>query len=176
MGPRRTNLALLVVLLAALATGGLAFAAGTGWGRPVVAGHAVAGLAHATGALAGLGPLSAMQLHVGAALVALPLLAWHTVARGGIRARRTDLSRRALIRAGGVAAGAGLPLLAVEGAPPAWRPARRPPPLHRVAPGGRNRGNGRRRPDPGDPVAGRPGPGPRPGRLAAAGPRRRRDP
>ena len=45
MGPRRTNLALLVVLLAALGTGGLAFAAGTGWGRPVVVGHAVAGLA-----------------------------------------------------------------------------------------------------------------------------------
>ena len=159
MGPRRTNQALLVVLLGALATGGLAFAAGTGWGRPVVVGHAVAGLAvlvlapwksvivrrglgrrsgpgrwasltfgvlvlaavaaglaHATGALAGLGPLSAMQLHVGAALVALPLLAWHTLARGGIRARRTDLSRRALLRVGGVAAGAGLLLLVVEGA------------------------------------------------------------
>jgi DMSO/TMAO reductase YedYZ molybdopterin-dependent catalytic subunit len=159
MGTRRTNLALLVVLLAALATGGLAFAAGTGWGRPVVIGHALAGLAvlvlapwksvivrrglarrsgpghwaslmfgalvlaavaaglaHATGALAGLGPVSAMQLHVGAALVAVPLLAWHTAARGGIRARRTDLSRRALLRAGAVAAGAGLLLLAVEGA------------------------------------------------------------
>ena len=159
MGPRRTNLALLVVLLAALGTGGLAFAAGTGWGRPVVIGHALAGLAvlvlapwksaiarrglarragpgrwasltfgvlvlaavaaglaHATGALADLGPVSAMQLHVGAALVAAPLLAWHTLARGGIRARRTDLSRRALLRAGAVAAGAGLLLLAVEGA------------------------------------------------------------
>ena len=159
MGPRRTNLALLVVLLAALGTGGLAFAAGTGWGRPVVIGHALAGLAvlvlapwksaivrrglarrsgpgrwasltfgvlvlaavaaglaHATGALAGLGPVSAMQLHVGAALVAAPLLAWHTAARGGIRARRTDLSRRALLRAGAVAARAGLLLLAVEGA------------------------------------------------------------
>jgi hypothetical protein len=143
MGPRRTNLALLVVLLAALGTGGLAFAAGSGWGRPVVIGHALAGLAvlvlapwksvivrrglarrsgpgrwasltfgglvlaavaaglaHATGALAGLGPVSAMQLHVGAALVAAPLLAWHTAARGGIRARRTDLSRRAPGRRG----------------------------------------------------------------------------
>jgi DMSO/TMAO reductase YedYZ molybdopterin-dependent catalytic subunit len=159
VGPRRTNLALLVVLLAALGTGGLAFAAGTGWGRPAVIGHALAGLAvlvlapwksaivrrglarrsgpgrwasltfgvlvlaavaaglaHATGALAGLGPVSAMQLHVGAALVAAPLLAWHTAARGGIRARRTDLSRRALLRAGAIAARAGLLLLAVEGA------------------------------------------------------------
>src|SRR5919107_5735481 len=45
MGPRRTNLTLLVVLVAALASGGLAFAAGTGWGRPVAVAHALAGLA-----------------------------------------------------------------------------------------------------------------------------------
>jgi DMSO/TMAO reductase YedYZ molybdopterin-dependent catalytic subunit len=159
MGPRRTNLALLIVLVAALATGGLAFAAGTGWGRPVLVAHGLAGLAvlvlapwksvvvrrglarrsgagrwasvafgalvlaavaaglaHASGALAGLGPVSAMQVHVGAALAAVPLLAWHALARGGGRPRRTDLSRRALLRAGAVAGGAGLLLLAVEGA------------------------------------------------------------
>jgi DMSO/TMAO reductase YedYZ molybdopterin-dependent catalytic subunit len=158
MSPRRTNLGLLVVLVAALATGGLAFAAGTGWGRPVLVGHGLAGLAvlvlapwksaivrrglvrrsgpgrwvslafgvlvlaavaaglgHATGALDGLGPLSAMQVHVGAALAAVPLLAWHAAARGGVRARRADLSRRALLRAGAVAAGAGLLLLVLEG-------------------------------------------------------------
>jgi DMSO/TMAO reductase YedYZ molybdopterin-dependent catalytic subunit len=150
---------LLVVLVAALATGGLAFAAGTGWGRQVVVAHALAGLAvlvlapwkspivrrglarragpgrwvsvtfgvlvlvavaaglaHATGTLTALGPVSAMQVHVGAALVALPLLAWHAAARGGARPRRTDLSRRALLRAGAVAGGAGLLWLAVEGA------------------------------------------------------------
>jgi DMSO/TMAO reductase YedYZ molybdopterin-dependent catalytic subunit len=159
VGPRRTNLALLVVLVVALATGGLAFAAGTGWGRPVLVGHAVAGLAvlvlapwkspvmrrglarragpgrsasvafgvlvlvavaaglaHTTGAWTALGPVSAMQVHVGAALAAVPLLAWHAAARGGVRARRTDLSRRALLRAGAVAATAGVALLAVEGA------------------------------------------------------------
>ena len=159
MGPRRTNLALLLVLAAALATGGLAFAAGTGWGRPVVVAHGLAGLAvlvlapwksvvvrrglarrsgagrwasvafgvlvlvavaaglaHATGALSRLGPVSAMQVHVGAALVAVPLLVWHAVARGGARPRRTDLSRRALLRAGVVAGGAGLLLLAIEAA------------------------------------------------------------
>ena len=159
MGPRRTNLALLVVLVAALASGGLAFAAGTGWGRPVVVAHALAGLAvlalapwkspvvrrglarragpgrwasvtfgvlvlvavaaglaHATGTLTGIGPVSAMQVHVGAALAAVPLLAWHAAARGGARARRTDLSRRALLRTGAVAATAGLALLVVEGA------------------------------------------------------------
>jgi DMSO/TMAO reductase YedYZ molybdopterin-dependent catalytic subunit len=159
MGARRTNLALLIVLVAALATGALAFAAGTGWGRPVVVAHGLAGLAvlvlapwksvvvrrglarrsgpgrwasvgfgvlvvvavaaglaHATGAAARLGPVSAMQVHVAAALAAVPLLAWHAAARGGARARRTDLSRRALLRTGAVAGGAGLLLLAVEGA------------------------------------------------------------
>jgi DMSO/TMAO reductase YedYZ molybdopterin-dependent catalytic subunit len=158
MGARRTNLALLVVLVVALASGGLAFAAGTGWGRPVVVAHGLvglavlvlapwksvivrrgltrrsgpgrwasvafgvlvvvavaAGLAHAGGTLARLGPVSAMQVHVGAALAAVPLLAWHILARGGARARRADLSRRALLRAGAVAGGAGLLLLAVEG-------------------------------------------------------------
>src|SRR5829696_8693814 len=208
MGPRRTNLALLVVLVAALATGGLAFAAGTGWGRPVVVAHVLAGLAvlvlapwkspivrrglarragpgrwasvafgvlvlvavaagiaHATGTLVRLGPVSAMQVHVGTALAAVPLLVWHTVARGGARARRTDLTRRALLRAGAVAAAAGLALLAVEGATRLAAP-----------PGARHRLRGRPGPDPGHPVAGRPGPGPRPGRLAPAGPRRGRDP
>ena len=159
MGMRRTNLALLAVLVVALVSGGLAFAAGTGWGRPVVVAHGVAGLAvlvlapwksvvvrrglarrsgpgrwasvafgvlvlvavaaglaHATGALARVGPVSAMQVHVGAALVAVPLLVWHAAARGGARARRADLSRRALLRAAAVAGGAGLLLLAVEGA------------------------------------------------------------
>jgi DMSO/TMAO reductase YedYZ molybdopterin-dependent catalytic subunit len=159
MGTRRTNLALFVVLAVALVSGALAFAAGTWWGRPVVVGHALAGLAalvlapwksvivrrglarragpgrwasiafgvlvlvavaaglaHSSGALARLGPLSAMQVHVGAALAAVPLLAWHVATRGGARARRTDLSRRALLRAGAVAGGAGLLLLATEGA------------------------------------------------------------
>jgi DMSO/TMAO reductase YedYZ molybdopterin-dependent catalytic subunit len=159
MGARRTNLALLVVLVVALASGGLAFAAGTGWGRPVLVAHGLAGLAvlvlapwksavvrrglarrsgpgrwasvafgvlvlvavaaglaQATGLGAGLGPVSAMQVHVAAALAAVPLLVWHTLARGGARARRADLSRRALLRAGAVAGGAGLLLLAMEGA------------------------------------------------------------
>lgn len=51
MGPRirsagrHTNVALLIALLAAFATGWTAFAAGTGWGGPVVSGHAATGLA-----------------------------------------------------------------------------------------------------------------------------------
>ena len=45
LGARRTNLGLLIVLVAALMTGGLALAAGTGWGGPVVVTHGLAGLA-----------------------------------------------------------------------------------------------------------------------------------
>jgi DMSO/TMAO reductase YedYZ molybdopterin-dependent catalytic subunit len=159
MGTRRTNLALLTVLVVALVSGGLAFAAGTGWGRPVVVGHGLAGLAvlalapwksaivrrglarrsgvgrwtsvgfgvavltavaaglaHGTGLLRSFGPVSAMQVHVGTALMAVPLLVWHAAARGGVRPRRTDLSRRALLRAGATAGAAGLLLGAVEGA------------------------------------------------------------
>src|SRR5215213_2040353 len=136
MGPRRTNLALLAVLAAALA--GLAVLVLAQWKSPVVrrglarrAGPGrwvsvafgvlvlvavAAGLAHATGILTGMGPVSAMQVHVGAALAAVPLLVWHAAARGGARARRTDLSRRALLRTGAVAATAGLALLVMEGA------------------------------------------------------------
>jgi DMSO/TMAO reductase YedYZ molybdopterin-dependent catalytic subunit len=43
--PRRTNLALAVVVPAALATGALAFATGSAWVRWVLAAHAVSGLA-----------------------------------------------------------------------------------------------------------------------------------
>jgi hypothetical protein len=45
MSPRRTNLALLLALGIALVSGAMAFAAGTGWGRPVVVAHGLAGLA-----------------------------------------------------------------------------------------------------------------------------------
>jgi Oxidoreductase molybdopterin binding domain len=158
MVARRTNLGLLVALVAALASGGLAFATGTGWARLVLVVHGVAGLALVTLApwkaaivrrglarrrpgrwrsvglgvavavstLAGLAlvtgtaptglPVTAMQVHVGAALAAVPLLVWHVAARPVGRPRRTDLGRRALLRAGAVAGSAGLLLAAVEGA------------------------------------------------------------
>ena len=64
-----------------------------------------AGLAHSTGLLVNLGWLSAMEVHVGAALVAVPLAIWHVVARP-IRLRGTDLSRRNFLRGGVVVAGA----------------------------------------------------------------------
>ena len=140
-----------------------------------------AGLAHATGALAELGPVSAMQVHMGAALAALPLLAWHAPpGRGQTPPHRPVPPGPAPGRDG---RRRGRPAVAGrrERDPPR-RPARRQPPLHRVPPGdgtGRRRGDpgaGGRGQDPGYPVAGRPGPGPRPGRLAAPGRRRGHDP
>lgn len=44
--------------------------------------------------------LSPIQLHVGAAVVALPVFAWHVLRRRPQRLRRSDLSRRALLRTG----------------------------------------------------------------------------
>jgi hypothetical protein len=97
MSPRRTNLALLVVLVAALVSGGLAFAAGTGWGRPVLVAHGLAGLA-------GLGPLSAMQVHVGAALAAVLLLAVEGATRlAGLAAARRRFTGSLPVAAAGPA-------------------------------------------------------------------------
>src|SRR5438105_7218323 len=52
-----------------------------------------AGILHSTGMLVMAGPLTAMEIHVGAALVAVPFAIWHVVTRR-IRLRRTDVSRR----------------------------------------------------------------------------------
>jgi DMSO/TMAO reductase YedYZ molybdopterin-dependent catalytic subunit len=153
---RRTNLALLVLLAAALLSGALAYAIGGGWAGPVAVAHGVVGLTivllapwksvvarrglrrrrpgtaasvaltvlvagavvfgvlHATGLAVELGPVTAMQLHVGAALAAIPLALWHVLARR-IRPRRTDLSRRSLLRAGALLGGAGVAYAATEG-------------------------------------------------------------
>ena len=64
-----------------------------------------AGLAHSTGLLVYAGPLTAMEVHVGAALLAVPLAIWH-VARRRIRVRPADLSRRTFLRGAVLAAGA----------------------------------------------------------------------
>ena len=65
----------------------------------------VAGLLHSTGLLIYVGPLTAMDFHVGAAIEAVPLAIWHVVSRR-VRLRPTDLSRRNVLRGGAVAAGA----------------------------------------------------------------------
>jgi DMSO/TMAO reductase YedYZ molybdopterin-dependent catalytic subunit len=66
-----------------------------------------AGILHSTGLLVAAGPFSAMEVHVGAALAAIPFAIWHIIARR-IPMRAVDLSRRSLLRAGTVAASAGL--------------------------------------------------------------------
>lgn len=146
MAGRRTNLALLVVLAAALVTGVLAYALGTGWARWITVAHGLAGLAavvlapwktvvarrglrrrsgrawpslvlgvlvvvavaaglaHATGTAVSWGPVTAMQVHVGAALVAIPFALWHVLARP-VGLRPTDLSRRNVLRAAAVVGG-----------------------------------------------------------------------
>lgn len=73
-----------------------------------------AGLLHAAG-VRRLPAFNAMQWHVGAALAAAPLVAWHVIARP-VRPRPSDLSRRALLRTGVLAGGAGVAWLGFEGA------------------------------------------------------------
>ena len=66
-----------------------------------------AGILHSTGLLTGVGAISAMEVHVGAALAATPFVTWHVIARR-IPVRAVDLSRRSLLRAASLLAGAGL--------------------------------------------------------------------
>jgi len=71
------------------------------------------GLAH-TGGLVRLPlGLTTMQVHVGAALTLSPLFVWHALAKPS-RPRRTDLSRRALLRTGTAAGVAGAAWLTTE--------------------------------------------------------------
>lgn len=155
---RGTNLAILVLLGGALATGTLATAIGSGWSRWPVVAHGVVGLAlavvapwktvisrrgvrrrgarsvpslalaalillalgmgiaHAAGVeRLGFLPARALWVHVAAALSAVPLAVWHVVARRTYP-RRTDLSRRALLRGGAALAGGAAAYVAYEGA------------------------------------------------------------
>src|SRR5438105_3535400 len=59
--------------------------------------------------------LTAMEVHVGAALAAIPFFIWHVLARR-VRLRKTDLNRRAFLR-GGLLAGGSLALAVIPGAP-----------------------------------------------------------
>ena len=152
---RRTNVALLVVLVGAFLSGGAAFAAGTEVpSRLATVGHGLLGLGVvvltpwktvvarrasalrlASLALAGViivclvagfvevfagyglvAGISPIQVHVGAAVVAVPLLTWHLVRhRRGQVLRRTDLSRRQLLRTAGFLVGTGAAYAGLEG-------------------------------------------------------------
>ena len=141
---RRTNVALLGLLLLAFLTGVLAYGVGTPTAATVVVAiHGAAGLGllllvpwkavivrrswpHAassrapstwlgvlvvlavlTGVLhaVGVAPLSMLLIHVGISLCAAPLLVIHAWGRRQ-RPRRTDLSRRTVLKAGALTAGA----------------------------------------------------------------------
>ena len=65
----------------------------------------IAGLGYATGLVRSVAGQTGLWLHIAVALALVPLVVWHVWARG-IRPHRTDLSRRTLLRAGVVAAGA----------------------------------------------------------------------
>ena len=75
----------------------------------------LSGILHSTGLLISAGAITAMEVHVGAALVAVPFAIWHIIARR-IPMRAVDLSRRSLLRAGALVAGAGLTYAAGEAA------------------------------------------------------------
>lgn len=62
------------------------------------------GLLHSA-AVPRIGGVTTMQVHVGTALVALPLAAWHVIARPA-RPHRTDLSRRRMLAASLLVVGA----------------------------------------------------------------------
>jgi DMSO/TMAO reductase YedYZ molybdopterin-dependent catalytic subunit len=59
--------------------------------------------------------LSPMQVHVGSAALAAPLLAWHLLRHRRQRLHRRDLSRRTLLRTGALAVGAAASYGALEG-------------------------------------------------------------
>ena len=75
----------------------------------------LSGILHSTGLLYSVGAITAMEVHVGSALAAVPFAVWHIIARR-IPMRAVDLSRRSLLRAGTLIAGAGLTYAAGEGA------------------------------------------------------------
>jgi len=79
-----------------------------------------AGVLHAVAGYQSLGGVTAMQLHVGAGLLAIPF-AFHHVASRPQRPRRADLSRRNALRALALGGGAALSYAAVEGTAAAFR-------------------------------------------------------
>ena len=66
---------------------------------------AIAGFLEVFGGYGVIWRISPMQVHVGAAVLAAPLLAWHLLRHRRQRLRRRDLSRRTLLRTGALAVG-----------------------------------------------------------------------
>src|ERR1700735_3821981 len=112
---RLTNQTLLVALVLVFGTGVATVAIGSASGRWADIAHGiaglvvlllaglvvitfVAGLGYAAGLVPSIVGRPGLWVHIAAALVLVPLLLWHIVARR-IRPRRSDLSRRTFIRA-----------------------------------------------------------------------------
>ena len=71
------------------------------------------GFLHSTGAVSHIGPFTVLWVHVATALLLIPLLIWHYEARN-TTPRTTDLSRRNLIRLGGLTSAAGVLWLGLD--------------------------------------------------------------
>lgn len=80
----------------------------------LVAVSILAGLIHVMGGFRTYAGLTAMQVHVGAAVLAVPFAVLHVV-RHPQRLRHTDLSRRTVLRALALGGGAAAAYVAVEG-------------------------------------------------------------
>lgn len=78
------------------------------------------GLIHSTGRLEYVGPLTLMQIHVGAAVAALAAVVAHFVLHA-VRPRRADADRRALLRLAALGAGAAVATVAWDGGAAASR-------------------------------------------------------
>ena len=77
-------------------------------------GSLAAGFASASGLPGEIGGRTTLWVHIALALLLVPLLGWHVLARP-VRPRRSDLGRRTLLRARALAAVAGAGYAAVEG-------------------------------------------------------------
>ncbi len=75
----------------------------------------VAGFVEVFGGFGVIAGLSPIQVHVGAALALLPLIGWHVARHRRMRVKAVDLSRRNLLRTGGLFALAGVGWAALEG-------------------------------------------------------------
>ena len=100
---------LLVPWKGRVARGGLRRGRATRWVSLLLAGLVVitfvAGVGYATGLVRSIAGRPGLWVHIAVALVLVPLVLWHLVARR-IRPRRSDLSRRTFLRAGLLGAGA----------------------------------------------------------------------
>jgi DMSO/TMAO reductase YedYZ molybdopterin-dependent catalytic subunit len=110
---------LLVPWKSRVVRGGLRRGRGTRWVSLLLAALVVitfvAGLGYATGLVRSIAGRPGLWVHIAVALVLVPLVLWHVVARR-IRPRRSDLSRRTFLRAGLLGAGAAGLYFATAGA------------------------------------------------------------